>query len=144
MSIPSSYTETTLADYMNDTLKNVADLLGWSPANNDYAEAINETLLSCGVDLISEITGREAIRRMRAFARMHVWQSVVNATAGNYDFSADAGRFNRSQIHEQALENLQAAQVEVLSFNDQYRVGVDTLDFKHDPYQYRDEEDRTL
>lgn len=143
MAIPSVYTETTLADYMHDVLKDVADLLGWSVVNNDYDEAINETLLSMGVDDISEVTGRENLRKMRSFARMHVWQTVVNATAGNYDFKADGGSFNRSQIHEQALIALQVSQMEVLSFNDQYRVGLDHIDFKHDPYLYHPEEDRT-
>lgn len=143
MPAPTAYTESDLIAFMQDTLKGVADLLEWSE-DDQYQEAVNETLLSYGVDNISEITGRENVRRLRAIARFQVWKSVVNATAGYYNFSADNGRFDRSQIHEQARANMTAAETDLLTFDDQYRVGVDTLDYKHDPYQYRPEEDRTL
>lgn len=131
-------------NYMIDVLKEVADLLGWTSATSDLQEAVNETLLAYGVDNISEISGRENIRRLRAFARYQAWNAVVNATAGYYNFSADNGRFDRSQINAQARENLKSAESDLLTFTDQYRVGVDTLNYKNDPYQYRPEDDRTI
>lgn len=144
MAAPTSYTELALAMYMHATLREVGEALGWQPSAGDYDEAVNETLLTYGASDIAAISGQANIRRLRTLARVQAWQQVVNATAGDYAFSADGASYHREQVHAQALSNLRQAQTEALAYDPDYRVGVDRIEHKHDPYTYLPEDRRTL
>lgn len=144
MPAPSTYSESQLAQYMHDILGETAVVLGLDPTTDDYQESINETLLEMGVSLISEITTVDDIRRLRTLARRNAWKHVVSTTAGNYAFSADGGTYNREQIHAHALNNLALAEADAAEYSDRYRIQIDRIDYKHDPYQYRPEDERTL
>lgn len=144
MAIPNTYTEDELAVFMDSILAGVADVLEWSPAGGDYAESVNEALLAYGTDDISTITGLDNIKKLRALARREVWRSVMSATAADYDFSADGGRYSRSMIHKMATDNFLKAEAETMIYDSNYQVGIDTVTHKHDPYQYLPEDERTL
>jgi hypothetical protein len=143
MAAPSSYTETTLAEFMQSILQDVATTMGWTAAPDDYQEAINETLLMMGVDSIAAVSGRENIKKLRVYARVEVWRQVMAATSGDYDFSADGGSYKRSQVHEQAKANYALALQDAMAYGlDGYQVTIDTVRYVHDPYQYVEDEDR--
>ncbi len=95
MAIPSSYTELSLADFMRRITGNVAAALGWTA--DDFDEAVNETLLAYGVDELSSVTD---VAKLRALARVAAWRALVDATAAEYNFSADGGTFSRQQIQD--------------------------------------------
>lgn len=147
MAAPATYTEETLAIYMRDgVLKDLSAALGWTLVPDDYQEGINEALLMMEVDSISEVSGRANIQKLRYAAQIAVWRQVVNATAGDYNFSADGGRYDRSQVHEMGTKNLDRAESDGMAFGltPNYQVEIDSVKYTHDPYQYIPDDERTL
>lgn len=145
MAAPSSYSETGLADYMHAVLGPVATALDYtSPAS--YVEAVNEALLDYGTDDISTVSGRDNIRKLRALAMVQAWRLVVQHVSGDYDFSADGGTYNRSQIQKQAAEALARAEQTAITLGATpgYVLGIDTITHIHDPYRYVPDEERIL
>lgn len=143
MALPTVYTEDSLAQYMQNILGAVATALGYT-APGSYVEAINETLFDYGVAALSDIAGQESIKKLRSLARVQAWQLVVRDTAGDYDFRTGESSFNRSQVHDQATKNLEAARTEAAEYSSTYQVGVETVEHLHDPYRYIPEDERTL
>lgn len=144
MPAPSVYTELTLKDYIHRILGAVADVLSWSVPNGSYDEIVNETLLVYGESDISEITGEDNIRKLRTLARRETWRAVIQETAASYDFQSGGGSYSRSLIHKMAMENLAKAESDASEFDPAWNVSIDTLNHLHDPYQYREPDDRTL
>lgn len=145
MAAPASYTEDTLAQYMESVLGPVAGALAYT-APDSYKEAVNEALLDYGADGIASITGRENIRKLRVLARVQVWRQVVAAVSGDFDFSADEGDYSRSQVQEMALKALEIAEQEAMALGaiPGYVVGIDAVKHIHDPYAYRPDEERVI
>jgi len=132
MTAPTSYTEDQLKGFMHRTLGAVASVLNWDVFTNAYDEAAIETLLAYGVDTIAEATD---MRKLRALARREVWRAVMHETVGDFDFSADGGSYNRSQIHAQAVTQFSRAADDALEYDDiNWRVSVATLTQEYDPY----------
>lgn len=149
MPIPTSYTEKTLAEYMHVALGKTAKALELHFDPNgpgDYVEAVNDALLEYGTDDISTITGLDAIRKLRMIAVACAWQYVVNNFAALYDFSADGGRYDRSQMFDNAKKMYEtAAGVVTANYgSDTNRVRIRRVDHVHDPYQVRDRDERPL
>lgn len=148
MTIPSAYTEKTLATYMDTLLGPVADALGWSAPvadAGDYAEAVNEAMLAYGTNDISTITGRDNIQQLRALARVEMWRQVVATTAGHYDFADATVNLKRSQIHEQASDNLNNAEADAFRYGAYgYEATIQNIQHVHDPYAYVEDDDRNL
>jgi hypothetical protein len=142
--VPIVYTEGTLAAFIHQVLGPVADALTWSVGAGSYDEIINETLFKAGQTDLSLIVTQEDIRKLRTLARLEAWRAVVDQSASDISFEADGGRYSREQFHKMAAENFAKAESAAAEYDDRYRVGLDRLDFKHDPYRYRDEENRTL
>lgn len=144
MAAPTTYTETELATFMLAELGNVAAALGWAVQTN-VQPAIDETLLVYGVDSIAEVTGRENIRKLRAFARVEAWRLAVNSLAADYDFKADGGDYKRSQLHDQAGQALERAQADAAEFDVSVNViSRDAVVSIHDPYQVLDDDEAVL
>ena len=122
----------------------MAGVLGWTVADGKYNEIVNETLLTYGVDAITEVSGRDNLRKLRTLGRVEAWRAVVRETATDFDFKADGGDYKRSQIHAQAKAALEAAQDEAAIYDDSYRVVIDQVVHVHDPYAYVPDEDRTI
>jgi len=144
MAAPTSYTETTLADFMKAAIGDLATTLGWTATPTNYQEPVNETLLAYGVTDITTISGTANIRKLRAIARVQVWRQVVAAVAGDFDFEADDGKFSRSQVQEMARQALALAESDAAAVGglEGYEVGIDTVVHVHDPYRYVEDEDR--
>jgi acyl-homoserine lactone acylase PvdQ len=135
MPIPTQYTETDLKAFMHNCLMETASVLGWSVAAGQYDEAVISALLEYGtVTTAEECTD---LRKLRALARVSVWEAVASATAGDHHYSADGGTFSPEQVHEHALVMLKAAKSAALSYSPEYRIFSDTL-VAQDPYQYHE------
>lgn len=145
MAIPSSYTEATLASYMQTVLQDVGLALGWTTTPDDYQNAVDESLLLMEVDDIADISGRASLRQLRAAARITVWSQVAAATAGDYKFSADGGSYDRHQVHEHALAMKAQAESDAyaLGVGASWTVGQDRLKHVQDPYEYHTDAERT-
>lgn len=115
MSVPSSYTEETLASFQLVSLSDVAGILDWTADTPEIQEAVTETLLAYGVEDIASATD---IRKLRALARVQAWQAAADALASRYDFEADGGRYDREKLHAHALAQLAAARAQVASITD--------------------------
>ena len=113
MPAPVTYSETTLVDFLHLTLGDTAAVLGWATTDYRFYEIVYEVLLAYGVATIGEATD---IRKLRALARVEVWRAVVQATAGEHDYETATASFSRSQIHKQAVANLEAAEQEAARF----------------------------
>lgn len=147
MSIPASYTEKTLAEYMHVMLGKVAKALDLHFDPNgpgDYAEAVNDTLLAYGAEDIATITGTNNIQKLRALARVAAWQHVVTNFAALYDFSADGASYNRNQLFKNAQEALKLAERAAVVYGSNYVARVRKVDHVHDPYAVRDIDERSL
>lgn len=139
MPVPATYTEDTLAAFMHQALGGTAEALGWSVVAGSYDVAVTRALVAYGTDSISSITGLANLAKLQALALVALWESVLWATAGDYDFQADGGKYNRSQVHSQALAALQAAKAAALAYDPGYQVTVGEVDYPDDPYSYRPE-----
>lgn len=140
MSIPTSYTETTLADFMEDQLKNIATMLGWTTTPDDYQEAVNEALLAYGETDISQITGTANLQKLRVLARAEVWKAALAAVSGDFDFSADGGSYKRDQIFQHIKDMLDRATTEALVYDPLYAAEIEEVEYGRDPYVVRDED----
>lgn len=148
MPAPAAYTESGLAQFMLGELQHVGRGLGWV-TQAQIQPAIDEALLDLGVTDVATVTGADAIRRLRAVARVHVWRLAAQATAGDFDFQADGGRYDRSQVHKHCVDMVKRAEADAERIGagvgaDQYRVGVDTVNNIHDPYVMLDDDEAVL
>jgi hypothetical protein len=137
VAIPTSYTDSELKEYMHDELGAVATALGWSVSGGDYDRALVATLRACGV---TDASNASDMAKLEALARREAWRIAVNETAGDFDYSADGGRYSRSQFHEQCERRFSQAQSEAMQYDDLYAVGVDEATWDFNPYA-RDEDD---
>jgi hypothetical protein len=139
MPIPLSYTETGLAQYMKDVLKDTAFAINWLDVPGNYVEAVNDTILAYGVDTIAEATD---MQRLRTIARREVWKAVASTSAGNYRFGSDREVYFRNQIYEHALSEYTRAAQEAAKFvtdDDSVRASNMIVVDDHDPYVYTEE-----
>jgi hypothetical protein len=147
MAVPSTYTEKTLAEYMQAMLGKVAkalELTAVPGGAGDFQEAVNDALLAYGTNDISTISGMDNLLKLRALALKAAWQYVVNNFAALYDFSADGGTYSRSQLFSQAKQALEQAERQALMYDPAYQASVVRLDHMHDPYKYRPEEESSV
>lgn len=144
MAMPTTYTETTLAEFIHGELGTVASSLEWTVAGGSYDEAINSALAALDVSSISEVTG-SSIADLRILAELFAWRRVSKHTAGDMDFEADGGSYKRSQTHAQAKSMMAMLEASVAHYTPGYQVVVERIDDSiRNPYKGLREEDRTL
>lgn len=147
MAIPTSYTEATLAAYLNGQAGAVAGLLSWTVAGDSYDELVADTLLTYGTDDISTISGTGNIRALRALARRTLWRAVIPALAGFYDYSTPDGfSEHESQLQKQAVASLSLAESDCAALGvagDAYAVEVTPVRYVDDPYVWYPDTERT-
>jgi hypothetical protein len=107
---PSSYTDTTLKNFMHTTVAGVAAVLEWSVAGGDYDEPLNDVLLGLGLD---DASGATNVRLLRAAAKVAVWRAALAGLAAHVDETTDEDSFKSSQMHEMARRNLALAEQEL-------------------------------
>jgi hypothetical protein len=122
MAAPTAYTEKELAAYMHAELGPAAAALGLEVGLSDagdYAEAVNETILQYGVTAISQASD---ILKLRALARVQAWRTAAAQMAALFDFGAEGGSYQRSQMAASAEKNLARALIDALPYDENYRV----------------------
>lgn len=106
MSVPVSYDLPALYTYMHASLGRTADIIGWSIGAGSYEEPAIDALVLCG---LTDIAEADDIPKLRAAARLAVWESVAAHTTGYHDFSEDQQTFRMHQVHIQAVAQVKAA-----------------------------------
>ena len=108
MAVPTTYSEEELADYMHAVLGKTASIIGWSSPDS-YDEAVTDAAIMAGV---SDVASATDIPKLRACARLAVWQAVEADTVGYHDFSEDQQSFRMHQVHIQAVAKVKEARRE--------------------------------
>lgn len=133
VTVPSSYTEATLAQFMIDSLSDVAPVIG-KTSTNEFSEQVNDALILYGVDDIADATD---IPKIRACAKVAVWRKALVDLMTRYSFQTDQQRFDRIEMAKLAKVVLANAEQEataegVVSIGPVIEVG--TLNYPDDPY----------
>lgn len=138
MSAPSSYTEKSLAEFMQRSLGKVAKALNLTAGPNganDFQEAVDDCLILYGSEDVATVSGPDNIAKLRALARVAAWRYVVTNFSVLYDFSADGGSYNRSQLFKNAKDMLALVESQAVVYETPvYAVEVHSARYKHDPY----------
>lgn len=131
MAVPVAYNEAELMAFMRSTLGATATVLGWTDLS-PYYEPLNDTLIAYGADDIADATD---VQKLRALARVAVWQRVVDVTAGNIDFRMGDQSITSSQAHAQAQQNLRRATIQAKPYDSAYAVTRTGITYSNDPYR---------
>ena len=139
MAAPTSYTETTLREYLHGRLGSFASVLGWNVADGSYNEAVNDTLLAYGESDITAITTAANINLLRAYGRYFLWKSVAEATVNEIDYThADSGAtYKHSQIHKQAKDMMKLVADEIVALGGDvsgYEITAYEIEYTDDMY----------
>lgn len=105
MAIPTSYSDYTLSQFMLNELAEVNEYFNWTPAS--FTEQVVDTLIDYGVSTLSEATD---IPKLRAIARLQVWQKAKLAAAKFIDNRMVDDDRSQSQLFDHIASNLQQAQ----------------------------------
>lgn len=104
MALVTSYTEKTLADFLNTVLGPTASALGWSSGADDagdYEEPVNDILIAYGVQDVSEATD---IPKVRVLARWIAWRWAADALASRYNTVVGGESLARRALYENAVK----------------------------------------
>jgi len=100
MTLPTTYDETTFAEYLNSVLGDAAGVLGWSVVSLSYDEVINDVMYSLG---ITDLSDAVSLQVLRAVGRREVWKAAINGFITKYDFTLEFQSFKRSQMFKNAI-----------------------------------------
>ena len=139
MPIPTAYTEESLGEYMLSVLGLVGSVLGYTSAS--FAEEVIDAVLAYGVSDIAQATD---IKKLRGLAKIAAWQKASAGLIAFYDYSADGGSFDRSQMQAMAEKALAQAHADALLYDPNYQVGIVRARPVNDPYRYTPEDEQTL
>ncbi|MCC7017833.1 MAG: hypothetical protein IT564_11590 [Rhodospirillales bacterium] len=139
MAAPTSYTETTLREYLHGRLGSLASVLGWNVADGSYNEAVNDVLLAYGTADITTVSGAANINLLRAYGRYFLWKSVAEATVNEIDYThADSGAtYKHSQIHKQAKDMMKLVADEIVALGGDvsgYEITAYEIEYTDDMY----------
>lgn len=144
MTVPASYaSEAALASYMLGVLGDVGKDLGISMVPTaegvpgDFAEPINDVLLTYGADTVGVISGTESVAKLRAIARVYAWRLALSRAAARYDFSDGTQSLKRSQVFSQIKSALAQAESDAaaLGVGTAPVVKVGSISYIDDPYR---------
>lgn len=112
MPLPTSYDESTLAEYMRTgVLRSTGLVLGL--VATDYQEAVNEVASALG----TTIAGAPNVARLRILARREAWRLAMQQASGDYAYTEDGAQSSRQQIFDHAKEMFAQAERDLASFD---------------------------
>jgi hypothetical protein len=137
MPLPVAYAhEADLAQELHVRLGRLTTILGWKVEEDSYRDILSDTLEVLGVDLISDLTTQEELRKLRAVALWKLWEYVVDSLVANYRFSSDFQTFERQQIYDHAEKSLKRAMARASSMGITVPGGLGVMRVPiRDPYQ---------
>lgn len=113
-----------LSDYITANFLSIKTQLGWS--DSLQIDAITDkTLEFYGVATEAEATDTT---KLHALADVAVYRQALNDVMLDYDFSADAASYKRSQQADMIRENLDAAVTSAIVYMPNYSIGVSAGD----------------
>ena len=131
MTVPTSYTEASLAAYMFESLGRIAETLSLDETN--MLESVHDISLVCGVSDIADVTD---VIKIRALARVAALQVAQTTAATYYDFGADGGDYKRSQVMAQISILLTNAETAAFAYAPNYGLEIGTIIYTADPYDW--------
>lgn len=145
MPLPANYTEVSFAEYLHSQLYGVAGALGWTVADDSYAEIITDTLVAYGESDIETITGEANLVKLRALGKYRVWCAAVDGLAAKYDYATNNQRFDLSQMQKMARTALQQAEQAAGAYGvGNYAIRVGRVIRTQEPYSYIDPDLQTI
>ena len=139
MAIPTSYSENDFRVYLYTILGETAGALGLEPIPADFDEAVYDTLNDYGVSDLSEATD---ITKLRLLGKLNAWKRALAVVSSDYNFSDAGAKYDRSKVFDQIEKNITKLKLEALPYLSAYQIGVSTIDWKNDPYEYVPVEDK--
>lgn len=117
MDLITSYDDTSFAQYLWDTIDEVATDLDWTnPSHRAFSTAIARTLRWYGgVTTVAECTN---LLKLELIGTMEIWRQVMANTVTNADAGQeeDQNTIKRSQIYGHALKMFQIAEENALPY----------------------------
>lgn len=106
MALLSAMAEADLALFCQGQLHRLSKIIEWD-SMVDYVDVVDDTLIAYGVSDISEATD---IAKLRALARVEVWQAAVAALVPDVDYTDPDGSNSMAQLQNNALVALKQAE----------------------------------
>jgi hypothetical protein len=137
MALPIEYSEVTFAEYLHGLLYGISGVLGWSVADDSYAEIINDTLVSYGAADITTITGEANLVRLRTIGKYQVWRAAVDGLASKYDYRQNNETFDLEKLQAHANVALRQAEQAASAYGvGSYTIRTQRVVRTQEPYGY--------
>lgn len=114
----------TLAEYITANFRQIKTQLSWSDSL-EISAITEKTLELYGVATEAEATNTT---KLHALADVAVWRQALIDVSMDYDFSADAASYKRSQQADMIRENLQTAENDAIVYMPNYAMTVNATD----------------
>jgi hypothetical protein len=144
MPVATSYTEGSLASYLDDALGPMADVLGWSVGGNSYNLPISRAMRALGLSDVTTVTAAADLAALEAVATREAWRLAVQHLSTRYRFSVDQQSFDRPGMQAMAKEALALVEADTvlalaasgvtLVASGRASVQVSSIDYPTDPY----------
>lgn len=131
MTYPTSYTQSTMSAYLQVILDQVA--LAVDISSSRLTEMTDDVLSMYGETDYANVTN---IAKVRAIAQVVAWKHAMELTSVSYNFSADGGSYNLSQMHEMCEKNYKAALSDARTYDPNYEISVTEIVSTQNPYVF--------
>jgi hypothetical protein len=134
ITVPASYTDSTLGQFMVTVLGETGVTLGLTYPD-DFDEIVEDTLVLYGVRTVAEATD---IKKLRKLAELSAWRRALSVVVGDYDFSDAGVSYKRSQIYDHIKNNIELLLKQAIPLISDYYIVASKIDWKNDPYEYHE------
>lgn len=136
ITVPTTLSDTALAESMHLTLGSTADALGWSVLASSYTRPIIRTLMRYGVSQIADVgTGLEDIEKLYALGDVEAWDAAADALVSRVDVRLDGQEIKWSQMLAGARASLARAEARAAKYGGAANVAIiSTIRRINDPY----------
>lgn len=114
MALPTTYDETSLQEYMRETLGATASVLGLDELHK-FTEAGHEVISRLNLQGASWTV----TPLLRAFARQEAWRRAMSEAGADHSYSEDGASYNRDQVFAHCRDMYGIASGEVAALQTQ-------------------------
>lgn len=122
MSLPLTYTDHSLAVYMQALLGPIADIAGITVGEadpGDFEAHIDQIKLELGVN---DLAQESDLKRARVYAAYFSWMLAVERLSPLYDLKFEGAGMDRNQIYTHARERFALAEYRLLRYDAGYTI----------------------
>jgi hypothetical protein len=124
---------------MYNILGATADAIGLTNTDADFGEAVTDCLLEYGISDAADLPGTIATdKKLRTLARMFAWKTALAQISADYNFADGGAKYDRGQMFQHIKEQVNLATAEALPYLTEYAVGIESVDYTQDPYEYHE------